>query len=241
MVSACWEMSNQSLSGFLFQSHIAPAVGVADFHGNGGALAAGAQEEGGEAGNHFGEGESAHVADLGIFSSDGAVLDHLSQLHTGDHAADVAGFVHRVEVVMHVGQFAVHRGVAGGVAELNVGIFGSGLEHIALMAEAGGENDIAALLRQVDGGFIGVFGLGHVVLAQHLIVGDAQSSLSFLQTIEVVGGITFVFITDGDVADFDLFHGDTGGEGAGAAGNQAEGKKQTENFLHGFHPPVAGS
>ena len=142
---------------------------------------------------------------------------------------------------MHVIQRAAHGGGAGSVAELDVGILFGSLEQIAFMAKAGGENNIAALFRQVDGGFVGGFGLGHVVLAQHLIVGDSQSLLGFLQAVEVVGGVTFVFIADGDVADFDLFHGDTGGEGAGAAGDQAEGKKQTENFLHGFHPPVAGS
>ena len=224
-------IGDQGLGGLLFQSHVGPAVGVAHLHGRGGAHAAGAQEEAGVAGDNLSEGERAHIADLGGLGGDGAVLDHLIELHAGHNAADIAGLIDGGEVVVDVGQPAGAGGGAGRVAELNVGIFGSGLEHIAFLAKAGGEDDVAAVFGQVNRGFVSGFGLGNVVLDHHLVVADAQGFLRGLEAIDVVGGIAFVFVTDADVAHLDFFRGDRGAR-CGYTQNQAQRQQHAYQLLH---------
>ena len=224
-------VSDQGLGGLLLQRHVGPAVGVANLHGGGGAHAAGAQEEAGVAGDHLSEGEGAHIADLGGLGGDAAVLDHLVELHAGHHAADIAGLIDGGEVVVDIGQLAGAGGGAGRVAELDVGIFGSGLEHVALLAKAGGKDDVAAVLGQVHRGLVSGFGFGNVVLDHHLVVADAQGFLSGLEAIDVVGGIAFVFVTDADVANLDLLRGDRGARG-GHAQNQAQRQQHAYELLH---------
>ena len=66
---------DELLRAFLFSGLVVPAAGEGDFHRRGRADGAGAQEEGGVAGDNLGVGESADVADLGLFCGEFEVGD----------------------------------------------------------------------------------------------------------------------------------------------------------------------
>ena len=132
---------------------------------------------------------------------------------------------------------------AGGMAELHVGIFLGGLDHVVLMAEGVGKDDVAAGVRQVSGGLVALLTLGNIGLDD--VVGDAQGLAGLLgavDEVEVVGGVLIV------QADKAHLHAGGGVAGAGstagarglvvgvAAGGQAEshaqGQQQCKKLLH---------
>ena len=127
---------DQQLSAFLLQSLIIPAAGEGHVHGDGGADGAGAQEERGVTGNHFGVGESADITDLGVLLGDldavdlGAVLDHLIELHTGSDTGQIAALIDGSESVVVVGQTLGMSPGAGAVAELDIGVLFGGVDHV---------------------------------------------------------------------------------------------------------------
>ena len=144
--------------------------------------------------------------------------------------------------------------VAGGVAELHVGVVGSGLLHVLLVAEGVGEDGVAAGVQQlVDG--VGAGGvLRDVGLHDDLgIIVHAVLLAGFLHAVDVVLVVGVSSLTDQDQADLQVAGGDGGGAvaaagcggvtlraGAGvaaAAGGQAQGQstghEQSKNTL--FH------
>ena len=152
------------LRAFLLGGLIVPGAGEGHFHGGGGADGAGAQEEGGVAGDDLGVGESTDVAHLGLIGGDLAVFDHLVELQTGGDTGEVAAFIDGGESVVVVGQtLGVGLG-AGGVAELHIGEFLGSLDHVVLMAEGVGEDDVAAGVSQLGSGVVAVLALGNVGL-----------------------------------------------------------------------------
>ena len=118
------------------------------------------------------------------------------------------------------------------MAELDVRIFGGGLEHIALLAEAGGDDDVAAVFRQVNGGLVGGFGFGNVVLNHNLVVGEAKGSLGFLEALDVIGAVALVLVANADVANLDLVGGYALGLRQGHAQNHAQHEQNANELLH---------
>src|SRR5699024_7004775 len=118
----------------------------------------------------------------------------------------------------------------------------SGLLHVHLMAIGVGEDDVAALFRQVHGGVVAGLILGDVVAEDHLgvggiigIGGDAQLFTGGGQTLDMGRVIAGVDVVDADQADLHIrgtaaglfrggvIRGVAGGllVGAAAAGRQA--------------------
>ena len=140
-------VADQLLRAFLLGGLIVPGTGEGHFHGGAGADGAGAQEEGGVAGDDLGVGEGADIADLGLLGGDLAALDHLVELQTGSDTGQVTALIDGGEGVVVVGEtLGVGLG-AGGVAELHVGVLLGGLDHVVLMAEGVGEDDVAAFVQ----------------------------------------------------------------------------------------------
>ena len=233
-------IGDQLLSAFLLQSLIVPAAGEGNFHGGSGADRASAQEERGIAGDNFRIGEGADIADLSLILGKLAGIDHLIELHTGGNTGQVTALVDGGESVMIVGQvlLGVSAG-AGGVAELNIGILLGGVDHEGLMAEAVGEDDVAAILSQVASGVVALLALGNVGLEDVVSIGQTQildGRFSSVDEVEVVGG---VFVVQGDEADLDL--GLVRVVVLLAAGEQAQshnqGQKQCKELFHSGFPP----
>ena len=72
------------------------------------------------------------------------------------------------------------------------------------MAEGVCEDDLAALLDEVDSGGVAGFILEYAVFIDDLIIGKAASLLSLLDALDMSIGIALVFITDQDGADLDI-------------------------------------
>ena len=135
---------------------------------------------------------------------------------------------------------------AGGVAELDFRELLGGLDHEVLMTEAVGEDDVAAVVRQLGGGVVALLALGDVGL-EH-IVRDAQSLAGSLGTVDEVQVIGGVFIVQEDETDLDITGGGAGILGGSvvsglfglgvvpSAGGQAQdhdqGKEQCKKLLH---------
>ena len=111
---------------------------------------------------------------------------------------------------------------AGAVAELHIGAFLGGVDHVGLMAEAVGEDDVAAGIDQIHGGLIALLTLGNIGLDDvALILDQTQVSAGFLggvDEVEVVGG---VLVMQGDEAHLDLGRGDTVGRATVSAATAA--------------------
>ena len=199
----------QLLSAFLFGGLIVPGTGEGYFHGSGGAYGACAEEEGGVAGNNFSIGESAYIADLGFFGLELTGLDHGVQLHTGSDTGEETALIDGGESVVIVGKtLGVSLG-AGGVAELYLGELLGGLDHVILMTEAVGEDDVAAGVGELSSGVVALLTLGNVGLDNIVFFGNAQGSAGFLSGIDEVEVIGGVFIVKHDETDLD-----SGGLGA---------------------------
>ena len=193
---------------FLLQSLIVPAAGEGHVHGDGGADGLGTQIEGGVTGNHFGVGESTHIAHLGLFSLDVAGLDHRVQLHTGSDTGQIAALIDGGEGVVVVGQILGVSEGTGAVAELHLGVRLGDLDHVRLMTEAVGKDDVAAGIHQISGDIGALLGLTHVGLDEVILILDqTQVGAGFLGGIDEVLVIGGVFIMQGDEADLDLGSG----------------------------------
>ena len=195
---------DQLLSAFLLQSLVIPAAGEGDLHGSSGADRANAQEEGGVAGNHFGVGVSANIAHHSLVGGELTGVDHLVQLQTGSDTGKVAALIDGGESVVVVGQALGVSAGAGAVAELNIGILLSGLDHERLMTEAVGEDDVAALVDHIDSGLIALLALGNVGLEDVVGIGQTQVGDGFLGGVDEVLVIGGVLIVQGDEAHLDL-------------------------------------
>ena len=222
-------VSGDQLGGaFLLQGLVIPGTGEGDFHGGGGAHGAGAQEEGGVAGDDLGVGERADVAQLGLILGDGAGLDQLVELQARGDAAQVAALVDGGEGIVVVAQALGVGAGAGGVAELDLGALLGGLDHVVLMAEGIREHDVAAGVHQVQGGLVALLALGDVGLQNGL---DAQLLAGFggrVDEVEVVGG---VLVVQEDEADFrGLALGHRGGREQ--ADDHGDRHQDADQFLH---------
>ena len=244
-------VGDQLVGAFLLGGLVIPAAGEGHVHGDGGADGAGAQEEGGVAGDNLGIGESTHIAHLGLVGGDGAVVDHLVELHAGGNASQVAALIDGGEgVVVVVQTLGVGLG-AGGVAELHVGELLGSLDHVVLVAEGIGEDDVAAVVSQFGSGIIAFLPLGDVGLDDGLNAQLLAGSLGGVDEVQVVGG---VLIMENDEANLEI--GIVGGFSRGiggivgfgsifalraAAGSQSEDHGETEEqckkLLHFLNPP----
>ena len=93
---------------------------------------------------------------------------------------------------------------AGRMAELNIGIFLCGAEHVGLVTEGVGEDDLAAALGKLDCGGVADIAFGNVGLHYDLFVLEVHCLLdgeSGVNEVLVVGG---VFIVQEDEADLEI-------------------------------------
>ena len=194
-------VGDELVGAFLLGGLVIPAAGEGDFHGGRGADRAGAQEEGGVAGDHFGVGERAHIADLGLFGGELAGGDHLIQLHAGHDTGQIAALVDGSKGVVVVGQVLGVGLGAGGMAELHIRELLGGLDHEILVAEGIGEDDGAAVVYQLSSLVVALLAFGNIGLHDG---GDTQllaGSLGGVDEVQVVGG---VFVVQEDEADLHL-------------------------------------
>ena len=127
---------------------------------------------------------------------------------------------------------------AGGVAELHMGEFLGSLNHVVLMTERVGENDVAAGVSQLSSLIVALLSFGNVgdqgILNAQLLAG----SLGGVDEVQVIGG---VLIMEHDEADLKVGSGLGGSIGLGlvafgivivalsaAAGSQGEDHRETE-------------
>ena len=194
---------DQLLCAFLLQSFIVPGTGEGHVHGDGGADILSAQIEGGVTGNHLSVGESADIAHLGLISGDLTGLDHLVQLHTGSDTGQETTLIDGGESVVIVGNTCGVSHSTGGVAELNIGNFLSSLQHVGLMAEGVGEDDVAAGIDQVHSGLIALLTLGDVGLDDVVSLSQTQVGNGLLGAVEEVQVIGGVLIMQADETNLD--------------------------------------
>ena len=204
--------------GLLLLGLIVPGAGVADLHGGGGADRAGAQVEGGHAGDNLGIGEGADIADDSLLGGDLAGGDHLIELEARSDAGQVAALIDGSEGIVEVFDVGDLAGGAGGVAELDLGIFLGGLLHKGLVAEGIGEDDLAALvLGQVNGGIVAGAVLADIGDDDDLIIGEAEVLLHLAQGLDEVIIVGGVLIVQADHADLEISR-DLDGGGHSVAG-----------------------
>ena len=185
-------VADELVCSFLLSGFIVPGTGEGHFHGSGGADGASAEEEGGVTGNDFSVGECADVADLGIFSGEVAVVDHLVELETGSNTGEVTAFIDGSEcVVVVVKTLGVSLG-AGGVAELNFRELLGGLNDIVFVTEAVGKDDVAAGVGQLSGGLVAGLILRNVGLENGLNAEGLAGFLGSVHEVEVIGGVLVV-------------------------------------------------
>lgn len=157
---------DQSLGNLGFHSGIVPGVGVHDLHGHIRVDALGAQIESSVAADHLGERVSRHIAKLVGLG-----------LQAGSDTSQVTGFIDGSEVVVEVGETRRSCLITGCMAELDVGILSCYFLDIVLIAEAGCEDDVAARFSQLPQSGIALSTLRNIVLADDLIVTQAQGFL----------------------------------------------------------------
>ena len=194
---------DQLLSAFLLQSLIVPGTGEGHVHGDGGADGLSAQIEGRVTGNHLSVGEGTDIAHLGLISGDLTGLDHGVQLHTGSDTGQETTLIDGGESVVVVGDTCGVSQSTGGVAELDIGALLSGFQHVGLMAEGVGEDDVAAGIDQVQSGLFAFLTLGDVGLQDVVSLGQAQVGNGLHSTINKVLVIGGVFIMQADETDLD--------------------------------------
>ncbi len=138
---------------------------------------------------------------------------------------------------------------AGRVAELNLGKFLGGGDHVGLVTEGVGEDDAASGVGKLLGRFLALLRLGYIGLENVLIFAQTQllaRGLGSVHEVEVIGG---VLVMQEDEADLEGIGGDGrgcgigcgigcgggGGLTAGAQGkDHAQCKNKCENLLHVF-------
>ena len=194
---------DQLLCAFLLQSLIVPGTGEGHVHGDGGADILSAQIEGRVTGNHLSIGEGTDIAHLGLLGGDLTGLDHLVQLHTGSNTGQETTLIDGGESVVIVGDTGGVSQRTGGVAELNIGNFLSGLQHVGLMAEGVGEDDVAAIIDQVHSGLVALAALGNVGLDDVVSLSQTQVGNGLLGAVEEVQVIGGVLIMQADETNLD--------------------------------------
>ena len=219
---------DQLLSAFLLQSLVIPAAGEGHVHGDGGADRLGAQIEGSVTGNNLSVGESTDIAHLGLVLGELTSLDHLVELHTGSDTGQVTTLIDGSESIVIVSQILGVSAGTGGVAELNIRILLSSLDHVRLMTEAVGEDDGAAIVDQVASGLIALLTFGNIGLQDVVSIGQTQvldGLFCAIDEVKVIGG---VFIVQSDEADLNVF-----GLGLGifllAAGKEGQSHDQSQS------------
>ena len=105
---------------------------------------------------------------------------------------------------MEIGKTQGVRLRAGGMAELHFGILASSLNHVVLMAEAVGEDQLAARVGQLSRRFVALVGLGDVGLKHHLVVGQAKLLLNCLGSVHEVLVVGGVFVVQENEADLEV-------------------------------------
>ncbi|CUQ10263.1 Uncharacterised protein [Flavonifractor plautii] len=187
---------------------VGPGVDVLDLHGDRGTHALGALVEGGVAGNHLSKGESGHVANDSLLGGDGALVDHLLQLHAAGHAGQVAALVDVGEGVVGVVQIVHGRGLVGTGDELDFGVVGGHLQHKGLEAVGVVDDNITSILGQLDVGVLAAGVLQDIFLVAPLhgnaLLGQLGGGL--LHGLHKVIGITLVvLVADANHAHLDGF------------------------------------
>ena len=187
---------------------VGPGAHELNLHGDAGADAPGTQEVSGEAGDDLGEGESAHVPDDGLVGGDGSLVDHLLELHARHDAGQVPALVDVGEGVVGVVQAVSPGGLVGAGDELDFGIVGGYLQHERLEAEGVVDDQVTALLRQLNVGVLaaGVFPDVPLDHPFHIDAAGGQGlGGGLLAPDKVVGVALVVFVADADQAHFDGF------------------------------------
>ena len=101
---------------------------------------------------------------------------------------------------MVVGQTLGVSAGTGAVAELHLGVLLGDLDHVRLVTEAVGKDDVAAGVHQISGDLGALLVLAHVGLEDVVGIGEAQIGnglLGGVDEVQVVGG---VLIVQGDEA-----------------------------------------
>ena len=231
---------DELVGSFLLEGLIVPGAGEGDVHGHGRAHGLGAQIERGVAGDDFRIGKGADVAHLGLVRRELAGLDHLVELHTGSDAGEVAAFIDGGERIVVVAELLGVGLGAGGVAELHLREILGGLDHEVLVAEAVGEDDVAAGVHELGRGVVALLALGDVGLNDVLILAQAgvlAGSLRGVDEVLVVGG---VLVMQADEADLDaggVFVAVLGLAAAGAQCEHHDEREQHRNEL--FHSQLS--
>ena len=200
-------VGDELVGAFLLGGLVIPGTGEGDFHGSGGADGTCAQEERGVTGDNFCIGVSAHIADLGLVSGELAGLNHLVELQTCGNAGQVTALIDGSECVMVVVKILGVCTGTGGMAELNLGEFLGGLDHVVLVTEAVGKDDGAAGVSKLGGSVIALLAFGDVGTENELLFAEAQSSAGFLGGVDEVKVIGGVLIVQEDEADLDVGRG----------------------------------
>ena len=112
---------SHSVGGVALSGGVGPGTHELDLHGDRGAHALGAQIVSGKAGDHLGEGVSAHVADHGLVGGDVAVVDR-SCIFMPAATGQVAALIDVGEGVVGVVQTVVPGSLVGAGNELDLGI-----------------------------------------------------------------------------------------------------------------------
>ncbi len=191
-------------SGLSLESDVEPRVGVGDLHGGGGANRTCAEIEGGHTGNNFSIVEGSDITDNGLVCGDGAVLDHLIDLHTCGNAGKITALIDIGKCIVEIGDILGVSLYAGSVAELNVGIFLCGLKHKLLMTEGVCENNVAAFVNKLCGSFIALVALGNVGLDKNLFVGETELLLNALESLNEVVVVGGIFVVQADKTDLEI-------------------------------------
>ena len=231
---------DELVGSFLLEGLIVPGAGEGDVHGHARAHGLGAQIERGVAGDDFRIGEGADVAHLGLIGGEFTGLDHLVELHTGSDTGEVAAFIDGGERIVVVAELLGVGLGAGGVAELHLREILGGLDHEVLVAEAVGEDDVAAGVHELGRGVVALLALGDVGLNDVLILAQAgvlAGSLRGVDEVLVVGG---VLVMQADEADLDLALGFVAALGLAAAGAQCEHHDEREQHRNElFHSQLS--
>ena len=214
---------DQLLSAFLLKGHVVPGTGEGDLHGDAGADGLRAEEEGGVAGDDFGVGVGADVTHNSLFSGDLAALDHLVELQTGGNTGEEAAFIDGSERVVEVGKaFGVGLG-AGGMAELDIRALLGGLDHVVLVTEGVGEDDVAALVNEVQRGLIALLAFGNTGLQNVLNAQLLAGFLGGVHEVLVIGGLLVMQEHKADLDGLGLGGGLRSGSGLFGSGSSLFG------------------
>ena len=225
-------VGDQGVGAFLFGSFVIPGTGKGDLHGSVGNNRANAEEPGGVTGDHFCIGVSADVADFHVAVlivvglGEDAVVDHFLEFEAGGNTCKVTAFIDGSESIVEVVEIHKLSLIAGRMQELDFGIFLRGADHVILVAEAVGKNNITAVICEVASDFVAVFAFGNTgfdhEFSAHLCAGFLRGG----DEVVVIGG---VFIMQGDEADFDrIIRRSESAEG----NDHYESKKQSSELFH---------